>query len=87
MAASLIPDPSLFVLDTLGKLHMHGHGIGGYCLICQRLFSVTMVALIAERGEGCQVRGMKPLTCPGCQGKRTQFSITAPSKSGISAAP
>ena len=73
-----IPDANLFVLDTLGKLHMHGHGIGGYCLICQRLFSVSMTALIAERGADCLVRGMKPLTCPGCQGKRTQFSITAP---------
>jgi hypothetical protein len=26
------------VLDTLGKLYAHGHGIGGYCLACQRLF-------------------------------------------------
>ena len=41
---------NLFVLDTLGKLHMHGHGIGGYCLDCQRLFNVEMAALIAERG-------------------------------------
>ena len=78
MAAS--PNSNLFVLDTLGKLHMHGHGIGGYCLICQRLFSVSMTALIIERGEHCRVRGMKPLTCPGCQGRRTQFSIAAPTR-------
>ncbi len=77
-----IPDANLFVLDTLGKLHMHGHGIGGYCLICQRLFRVSIAALIAERGEDCRVRGMKPLTCPGCEGKRTQFSITARSRGG-----
>jgi hypothetical protein len=24
------------VLDTLGKLYAHSHGIGGYCLACQR---------------------------------------------------
>ena len=57
-----IPAPqNLFVLDILGKLDMHGHDIGGYCLICQRLFSVSMSALIAERGEDCRVRGMKKL--------------------------
>ena len=54
---------NLFVLDTLGKLRMHGHGIGGYCLICQRLFSVSMTALIAERGaDTCsfvQLRSME----------------------------
>ena len=55
---------------------MHGHDIDGYYLICQRLFSVSMSALIAERGEDCRVRGMKPLTCPGCAGTRTLFSVT-----------
>ena len=40
---------------------MHGHDIDGYYLICQRLFSVSMSALIAERGEDCRVRGMKKL--------------------------
>jgi hypothetical protein len=28
------------VLDTLGKLYAHGHGVGGYCRACRRLFSV-----------------------------------------------
>lgn len=41
---TVIPDPNLFVLDTLGKLHMHRHGIGGYCLVCQRLFAVSIAA-------------------------------------------
>jgi hypothetical protein len=40
---------NLFVLDTLGKLHAHGHGISGYCLTCQRLFAVDIVALNCSR--------------------------------------
>jgi hypothetical protein len=52
----------------------------GYCLTCQRLFAVDMVELMLERGWECPVVGMKPLTCPGCEGKRTQFSITTPGK-------
>src|ERR1700730_1581823 len=28
------------------------------------------------------VVGMKPLACPGCQGRRTTFQIIAPSKGG-----
>jgi hypothetical protein len=70
------------VLDTLGKLYAHGHGIGGYCLTCQRVFTVSLLALIKERGGDARVVGMKPLTCPGCQGRRTTFQITAPSKGG-----
>jgi hypothetical protein len=54
------------VLDTLGKLYAHGHGIGGYCLVCQRIFDVSIVALIKERGGDCRYIGMTPLTCPGC---------------------
>jgi hypothetical protein len=68
------------VLDTLGKLYAHGHGIGGYCLVCQRIFGVSIVALIKERGGEARVVGMKPLTCPGCQGRRTKFQITAAAK-------
>jgi hypothetical protein len=40
------------VLDTLGKLYAHGHGIGGYCFVCQRIFDVSIVALIRERAAG-----------------------------------
>jgi hypothetical protein len=36
-----------------------------------------MGEFIAQRGEDCQVVEMKPLTSPGCYGKRTQFSITS----------
>jgi hypothetical protein len=70
------------VLDTLGKLYAHGHGINGYCLVCQRVFLVSLPALIKERGGDSPVVGMKPLTCPGCQGRRTIFQITAPAKGG-----
>ncbi|HUH83328.1 MAG TPA: hypothetical protein VLX85_01890, partial [Stellaceae bacterium] len=66
----------------LGKLHAHGHGIGGYCLSCQRLFSVEMAALIAERGADTKIVGMTPLRCPAGDGHRTQFTISAPLKSG-----
>jgi hypothetical protein len=71
------------VLDTLGKLYAHGHGIGGYCLDCQRLFVASLPKLITERGGDARVVGMKPLTCPGCQGRRTTFQITAPAKRGV----
>jgi hypothetical protein len=70
------PTPDLIRLDTLGKLYAHGHGIGGYCLRCQRLFAVDIVEFIHERGWECPVTRMKALTCPGCEGRRTQYSIT-----------
>jgi hypothetical protein len=73
---------SSIVLDTLGKLHARGHGVGGYCLACQRVFSVSLPALIKERGGDSKVVGMRPLTCPGCQGRRTTFQITAPARGG-----
>jgi hypothetical protein len=38
------------ILDTLGKLYVHGHGIGGYCLACRRVSSVSLPALMRERG-------------------------------------
>jgi hypothetical protein len=36
------PGADLIVLDTLGKLYAHSHGIGGYCLVSQRVFDVSM---------------------------------------------
>lgn len=30
---------------------------------------------------------MKPLTCPGCYGRRTNFTVTAPSKGGADSRP
>jgi hypothetical protein len=62
----------LIILDTLGKLADHGHGIGGYCLDCRRLFQVSMAVLILERGRDCRtVRMTPPLRCPGCGERQT----------------
>jgi hypothetical protein len=71
------------VLDTLGKLYAHGHGIGGCCLACQRVFAVSLPALIKERRGDCRYIGMRPLSCPGCRGRRTTFQVTAPARGGV----
>ena len=55
-------DKRVLVLDTLAKLHAYGHGIGGYCRACRRLFSVSMPDLIRDRGADSPVVGMRPLT-------------------------
>jgi hypothetical protein len=57
------PAADLIVLDALGMLYAHGHGIGGYCLVCQRILDVSLPALNMERSGGARVVGMKPLTC------------------------
>ena len=73
------PAANPIVLDTLGKLEAHGHGVGGYCLACRRLFDVSLWALIGERGGNSSVIRMTPLTCPLCRSRQTQYSIIAPS--------
>jgi hypothetical protein len=70
------------VLDTLGKLEEHGHGIGGYYLDCRRLFNTSLTVLILERGRDYSPIRMAPLRCPGCGERHTQYSIIAPSKAG-----
>jgi hypothetical protein len=70
----------LIVLDTLGKLRAHGHGLNGYCRACRRYFNVAMPALIAARGPESPVVGMRPLRCAGCLGRETEIWVTAPSK-------
>ena len=63
-------------LDTLGKLYHHGHGIGGYCLVCQRIVDVSLSALIKERGGDCRYIGMKPFTCELVGGvERAEFGL------------
>jgi hypothetical protein len=37
-------------LIALGKLYANGHGMGEYCLVCQRYFCVPMPVLTAARG-------------------------------------
>jgi hypothetical protein len=57
-----MPDNRVLVLDTLAKLHAHGHGVGGYCRSCRRLFSISMPDLMRDRGANSPVVGMRPLT-------------------------
>jgi hypothetical protein len=76
------PAADLIVLDTLGKLYAHGHGINGYCRPCRRFFRVPMPVLIAARGADSPVVGMRPLRCAGCGERETEIRVTAPSKAG-----
>ena len=70
----------LIVLDTLGKLQAHGHGLSGYCRPCRRHFDVPILVLIAARGTDSPVVGMRPVRCARCLGRETEIRITAPSK-------
>jgi hypothetical protein len=76
------PAADLIVLDTIGKLHAHGHGLNGYCRPCRRFFKVPMPVLIAARGADSSIAGMRPLMCAGCGGRETEIRVTAPSKGG-----
>jgi hypothetical protein len=60
----------------LGKLLAEGHGIAGYCTACQRPFSIDMTEFIRQRGADQPIIGMRPLVCPSCGGRRTQFRVT-----------
>jgi len=48
------------VIDTLGKLREHGHGLFGYRQICRKAFGVDMAALIAQRGADYRYIRMPP---------------------------
>ena len=74
------PAADLIVLDTIGKLYAHGHGINGYCRTCRRYFRVPMSVLVTGRGADSPVVGMRPLRCVGCGGRETEIRITAPRK-------
>jgi hypothetical protein len=50
------------VLDTLDKLHAHGHGLFGYCRTCDRHFDVPLLALIAARGANSPVVRMRSVS-------------------------
>jgi hypothetical protein len=76
------PAADLIVLDTIGKLFAHGHGLSGYCRPCQRFFHVPMPVLVVVRGADSPVVVMRPLRCAGCGGRETEIRITAPAKGG-----
>jgi hypothetical protein len=65
-------------LDTLGQLADRRHRLSGYWLICRKSFDVALDLLIRTRGRDCEIVGMKPLKCPGCQGFHTEVRILAP---------
>jgi hypothetical protein len=70
----------LTVLDTLGQLYAHSHGLSGYCRSCRRFLDVRMPALIAAPGPDSPVVGMRPLRCAGSLGREAEIRVTAPSK-------
>jgi hypothetical protein len=46
------PDNSSpIAIDTLGRLAEHGHGIGGYCRDCRRLFAVSLTVICWSAAE------------------------------------
>jgi hypothetical protein len=49
------PAADLVVLDAIGKLYAHGHGLNGYCRTCRRYFGASMPAPIAMRGANSPV--------------------------------
>ena len=75
------PHRSEIPLDTLGKLADRSYRLLGYCLICRKSFDVALDLLIRTRGRDCEIVGMKPLKCSGCQGFHTEIRILPP-KSG-----
>ena len=70
------------VLDMLGKLHAHGHGLFGHCRICARHFDVPLPALIAARGADSPVVRMRPVRCASRGEQDTEIRITASSRGG-----
>ena len=62
----------------------------GWCLYCSALyrrdrldnppagFAIDLDALIAERGAGCPLRGLEPVACPYCGGRRTEVRLSTP---------
>jgi hypothetical protein len=68
-------------LDTLGKLADRSCHLFGDCLICRKSFDVALDLLIRTRGRDCEIVGMKPLKCSGCQGFHTEICILPPKSS------
>jgi len=79
----------MIVLDTLGKLAGRGWSISGWCTDCalryrrdlppgQNVpsgFSIDLRQLIAERGAGTKIVGMKPPRCPQCGPASTRVIV------------
>ena len=83
----------MIVLDTIGKLDRHGHGMFGWCGRCATLyrpergpsnppasFDIDLPALIAERGADHAVIGMAPVPCRYCGSRETETRVLGPTK-------
>jgi hypothetical protein len=84
-----MPRMPTIALDTLAKLHAHGHGLDGWCLDCSARyrpatpaaeqaragFDVDIAALIAERGAEAGIVGLRPPVCPRCGSARTEVRL------------
>jgi hypothetical protein len=84
-----MPRMPTIVLDTLGKLYAHGHGLDGWCLDCSARyrpsapaatqaragFDIDMATLIADRGAGARIVGLAPPACPRCGSTRTEIRL------------
>jgi hypothetical protein len=71
------PNADPIVLDALGKLLAHGHGLSGCCRRRRHYFDVPMPALIAVRGADSPV-DMRPVTCAGWDDRETEIRVKAP---------
>jgi hypothetical protein len=63
------PVADLDVLDTIGKLYAHGHGLNGYCRTCRRYFGRVYAGADrdARRQQSCCRCGpayMRPIRRP-----------------------
>jgi hypothetical protein len=82
------------VLDTIGKLEKHGHGLFGWCCDCAAtyrkdllplierpaLFDIDLSALIAARGANSAIPGQRSIRCPRCGSRETEIRVTTPAK-------
>ena len=48
------------ILVKLGKLHANGHGLFGYCRVCDCHFGIPLPVLIAAPGADSLVVHMRP---------------------------
>lgn len=72
--------PGQIVLDTLGKLRAHGHGLWGWCYSCAGLFDVDVTALVDERGADCDIARLAPVPCPYCGSSAIEMHIIGAGK-------
>lgn len=89
ISENAMPRMPTIVLDTLGKLYAHGHGLYGRCLDWSARyrpsapaaeqpragFVVDIAALIAERGADAMIVGLRSPPCPRCGSARFEIRL------------